>query len=451
MKVRFGTAGIRGLTNEEIGPELCYVVSKALAHHFGKGSKIALGYDTRPGAKKLAGVCAFAMASEGIEVINFGVASSPLVCAMIVERELDGGLMVTGSHLSYDRIGLIPLDSDGTIPPHENTHSIERTAEKMEPPRPEEIKDVLPEPDSEYLYLYIEFIQGIVGETLPGKGVKVALDPAGATGAGVVSRLMRDLGCDVVTINDDPMNYAPRRMEPRIDCVEELVELVLSKNADFGAAFDADCDRVLFVDEEGRPLSEDLAACLFAKYIYNCGPEICVTPVNSSGLIKKVWKGKVEECIIGPPEISLAAKKYKATFAYEESGKYFFPPRVLWADGIIATAMMAKILTAKKRPLSDMVSEFSRHVQIKRNVKGTEEQMVNILKHVKENFQPVDAKLNDIDGLKYVYDDRSWLLFRPSGTEPVMRVYVDSPSPERARKLSETGMRIVKELMEKME
>jgi phosphoglucosamine mutase len=450
MKVRFGTAGIRGLIYEEISPELCYVVSKALANHFGQGSKIALGYDTRPGGRKLAGVCASAMAFEGIEVINFGVAPSPLVCAMILERELDGGLMVSGSHLSYDRIGLIPLDSDGTIPPREKTESIERVVEEMEQPRPEQIMDVLPEPDTEYFYPYLEFIQGIVGEVLSGKGIKVALDPAGATGAGTVSGLMRDLGCDVVAINDEPTDFAPRRMEPRIDGVEELTELVLSKNADFGAAFDADCDRVLFVDDRGRPLSEDLAACLFARHIYDCGPGICVTPVNSSGLIKKVWKGTVEECIIGPPEISLAAKKHDAVFAYEESGKYFFPPKVLWADGIIATAMIAKILVATKRSLSDMVSEYSRHVQIKRNVKGAEEQMRNILKHVRENFQPADAKLNDIDGLKYVYDDGSWLLFRPSGTEPVMRVYVDSPSPERARELSETGMRIVEDQMEEM-
>lgn len=448
MKVRFGTSGIRGLTYEEISPELCHNVSKAMAAYFGKDSKIAIGYDTRPGARNLAGVCAAAMKAEGIDVKNYGIAASPLVCAMILKNGLDGGLMITGSHLSYDRIGLIPLASDGVIPARAQTKSVEEAVASMA--EPSDVKEELPAEESGSVSAYLDFILEITGDSLPGRGVKVALDPAGAAGAGILSRLMNDIGCDVVAIYDEQLDYAPRRMEPRIDGVDELAELVIDEEADFGAAFDSDCDRVLFVDEKGKPLSEDLAACIFAKYVYGSGPGIVVTPVNSSGLIKKVWKDRVVDCIIGPPEISLAVKENGAVFAYEESGKYFFPPKILWADGFMATAMMTMILAKARRPLSDIISEFSPHVQIKRNLKGTDEQMMRILEVVREEFAPPNAKLNDIDGLKFEYDDGSWLLFRPSGTEPVMRVYVDSPSPERARQLSENGMSAVKKVLEEM-
>jgi len=204
----------------------------------------------------------------------------------------------------------------------------------------------------------------------------------------------------------------------------------------------------LFVDENGKPISEDLAACIFARYVYSGGPGTVVTPVNSSGLIKKIWKGRVVECIIGPPEISLSARQNNAVFAYEESGKYFFPPDALWADGIIATAMMAKVLSTTRKRLSEIAGEFPVHVQVKRNVKGAGGNMADVLARIKAGFNPPGAALNDIDGLKYQFADGSWLLIRASGTEPLVRVYVDSPSPSRARELSEMGMDTVKKYME---
>ncbi len=445
MEIRFGTSGMRGLIDEEISESLCWRVGIALALYFGEGSKLVIAYDTRPGAERLAGICAAAMENVGAEVINLGIAPSPYACAAILTKGLRGGLMVTGSHMPYDRIGLIPLDETGAIPPRAKTAKLARMVKEI--PEPLETPSSLPEIEN-FDYDFLIFTQKIVDSQLPGKGIRVALDPAGATGAGIISRLMNDLGCDVKTIYDEPMDFAPRRMEPRIDSVDELIELVLDTGADFGAAYDSDCDRVLFVDERGNPVSEDLAAVIFAEYLYASQGGNIVTPVNSSGLIKKIWQGQVMDCIIGPPEISLAAIQNNAVFAYEESGKYFFPPRVMWADGLIATAFMAKILSTSRKSLSTIVSEFPRHVQIKRNIKGTWKQMDDLLVKVKQGFHPPGAKLNDIDGLKYVFQDGSWLLIRPSGTEPLMRVYVDSPSPTRARELSELGLNTVKRLIE---
>ena len=449
MNVRFGTAGIRGLTYLEVTPQLCHVASEALARFFGKGSRLALGYDTRPGAEELAGVCASAMISEDVQVQNFGVIPSPILSQQIAERGLRGGLMATGSHLSYDRIGLIPVDSDGTILSREKTAEIEELAGQIEPPGTD-VGGALAELDPTWMPSYTRFVRGImVGDSLLDKGVSVALDPAGGTGAGVISRLLMDLGCDAVAINDERTGVAPRLMEPRADNVEDLRALVRWRKVNFGAAYDADCDRVLFVDETGTPLSEDLAAAIFARYLYDSGPGVCVMPVNSSSLMGTVWKGRVEECKIGPPEISLAIKRHNARFGYEETGKYFFPPKVPWADGIIATAFMAVILARARRVLSDIASGFPRHVQVKRNLRGQPKKVASLVEKVKGGFRPPNTRLVEIDGLKYVYDDGSWLLIRLSGTEPVVRVYVDSPSPEKARELSEEGVRVVKEMLEK--
>ncbi len=444
MEIRFGTSGVRGLTDVEITEELCWKVGNAVARHFGGNIAMGLGYDTRPGAERLAGVCASAMEAAGASIVNLGVVPSPLLCAAIYRKNLAGGLMVTGSHLSYDRIGLIPLNKAGAIPPKSETAIIAEATKGVQ--APEQFAHALPA-ETDFTYDYLEFIKQVCGSKLPGKGITIALDTAGATGAGLIPRLMNDLGCEVRPMHDSRLDYAPRKMEPRADCVGELSDLVNETGADFGAAYDSDCDRVLFIDEVGKPVSEDLAAAIFARYIYAGGPGTVVTPVNSSGLIKKVWNGKVVECVIGPPEISLAAQENNAVFAYEESGKYFFPPNAIWADGIIATAMMAKVLSITRKKLSQIVREFPIHVQIKRNVKGIGNDMFGVLARVKQEFNPPGAALNDIDGLKYQFTDGSWLLIRASGTEPLVRVYVDSPSPARARELSDMGMEAVKRSM----
>jgi len=275
----------------------------------------------------------------------------------------------------------------------------------------------------------------------------VALDPAGGSGAGIISRLMNSLGCKVNSMDDVQTDAAPRQMEPRHDTVSGLSKLVKASSSDFGAAYDADCDRVLFIDEKGQTLSEDLAGAIFAKYIYNAGPGNCITPINSSSLIKKVWKGQVVECRVGPPEISLAIKQNVGRFAYEESGKYFFPPKILWADGIMATTMIASIISKSKKSLSEIVSEFPTHFQVKKNLRGEPADMQNVLALIRQKFVP-DAELNDMDGLKYVYPDGSWLLFRPSGTEPLLRVYVDSASEKTANVLSRAGVNFVGEILD---
>jgi phosphomannomutase/phosphoglucomutase len=444
LEIRFGTSGLRGLTDIDITEELCWRVGSALAEYLGASRPIAIGHDTRPGASRLAAVCAAAMESRGAAVLNLGVAPSPAVCAMIRIRECGGGLVVTGSHLPYDRIGLIPLDAEGAIPPRPETN---RLADMVAgtPDHPA-TGSALPT-EHDYYLEFLEFVQKQCGTTLPGKGVSVALDTAGATGACIVPRLMNDLGCEAHAAHDSRLDFAPRKMEPRADCVAELSGFVREKGADFGAAYDSDCDRVLFVDEAGTPLSEDLAAAIFAKYLYGGGPGVLVTPVNSSGLIRKVWAGEVRECVIGPPEISHAARRSNARFAYEESGKYFFMGGAPWADGILATAMMAKVLGQSRKRLSVISREFPAYVQVKRNVKGDVASMEGIIHKVRESFKPDGATLNDIDGLKYVFADGSWLLIRASGTEPLVRVYTDSHHPFRAKELSEMGVEAVRKAM----
>ncbi|MDP4030716.1 MAG: hypothetical protein Q8P47_00370, partial [Candidatus Beckwithbacteria bacterium] len=162
---------------------------------------------------------------------------------------------------------------------------------------------------------------------------RILFDPVNGSAIDVGKQLFSRLG-QLVMINDQLGQRPTRASEPRRETLVETARQVVNNHCDLGIAIDIDADRVLFIDETGVVLSEDLTAVVLAQ-----GQKTLVAPLNSSGLFKaeaRKWGGKVIDCPVGPPEIIAAIKKHRADFAYEESGKYFFANQFLWADGLLA-------------------------------------------------------------------------------------------------------------------
>jgi phosphomannomutase len=184
-----------------------------------------------------------------------------------------------------------------------------------------------------------------------------------------------------------------------------------------------------------------------------------VVPINSSGLIEEViskCSGKLEYCRIGQPETIKAIKQSNACFSYEESGKYYFSNQALWPDALLSSLKLLEIMARLNKPLAELASEFSRFYQVKHTI-HYDAMTEGAKKSIDSNklFQKIqelwatelkEKSVRDvvIDGLKRIYDDRSWLLIRKSGTEPLIRVYADAPTLERAEQLVQQGEELVK-------
>ena len=255
---------------------------------------------------------------------------------------------------------------------------------------------------------------------------RILFDPVNGCAVEVGKQLFSNLG-EVVMINDRLGQRPARASEPRRETLAETAKQVVSNHCDLGIATDVDADRVVFIDEKGMVLSEDLTAVILAE-----GKKTLVTPVNSSGLFKneaKKWGAKVIECRVGPPEIIAAIKKYHADFAYEESGKYFFADKFLWADGLMAGVQILQVMARKKLSLSEMRQQYPVYYQEKIAIKCGWDKMPKkyVGKGIKEIFR---------DGFRFI---------RASGTEPLIRVFSDSPSLEQAKELVEEGKKIVEE------
>ena len=435
----FGTAGIRGITNEDITPELALKVARAYGSVF--HGDIAVARDTRFGAEMIEHAIISGLQSTGNRVHLLGIVPLP-VFAKFVADFMDGGIIVTGSHTPPNIMGIVAVDSLGRDIPQNVAKKIEESINIV--PKGvawNEIENTLYEDALEHYMKFIEQrAKGI-------EGYKIIVDPANGSGAGIIDRIFENLGLDVYCINCKRKPIPDRPSEPRRESLQKLKKL--SQNFDLGIGTDVDADRVLFASN-GRIYSEDVIGAIFAREYTK---DKMVTPINSSSLIERVAKEygfEVIYCPVGPPEIAEHIIKHRATYGYEETGKYIFPPDTLWGDSILSTINLLKIMNSSGKTLNELAGEFPEYYQIKRKIPVKREIKREVAEKIGEYLEknkPDGAiKIIRVDGVKIIYDN-SWLLIRSSGTEDVIRVFSDAQSEKRAMKLVELGMNLVKRFL----
>jgi phosphomannomutase/phosphoglucomutase len=402
----------------------------------------------------LARAAASGFASAGLHVQFYGCVSTGVLSLNVARTKQDGALLVTGSHLPPDRIGLLLLQGDGSIAPFSVTDKVEETLandEYREVP-PKEIGR-LEEAFHPYELYISECMQALDARLLRTKNYKVLADPANGTASYIAMEFFQWLGCQVELINYDPNPVPGRPSEPRAGVVGEAIDVVRREKCDMGACFDVDADRSLFIDADGIPVSEDTAGAIFAKSELKPG-DVCVVPINSSGLIEQVCRdvgARLEYCAVGQPPTMEAIKALKAVYSYEESGKYYFPRRFLWSDGLYTAGRLLELMAKTGRSVAELAGEFPKFHQVKKNVAVAEDRKEQAMTRATQRLEKAltEGRARDVtvDGFKRVYDDHSWLLFRKSGTEALIRVYSDAPSKERAEELAARGEALLQQCL----
>lgn len=421
VKNFFGTSGIRGVIGKEIDEKFSYKIGLALGKYI-KTGRALVAYDPRPGAKDISQAVVSGLSQAGIKVTDAAIMPTPELTWYQVNGGYDLGVCVTGSHLPWNMIGIIPTSADGAgiygktgekITSFFNSISVEDNRAKWK-------GRTLPLSHMDYLQALLKTADV---NLIKRRKFKILFDPVNGSAIEVGKKLFSQLGT-VVMINDQLGQKPLRASEPRQWTLKETVKLVVKNHCDFGIATDVDADRVVFIDETGACLSEDLTAVILTE------GKIAVTPVNSSGLFKKEMGKigvKVIECSVGPPEIISAIKKYRADFAYEESGKYFFCRDWRWADGLLAGVKMLGAMARRGQKLSQIRQSYPVYHQVKLAVDCPWKKM---------------PKKFIGDGVKLNFGD-SWLFIRASGTEPLIRIFSDSPDKRRALQLAQQGKKIV--------
>ncbi len=448
----FGTAGIRGRTNIDVTPLLALRMSQCLGDHLGNEGTVALGRDTRPGSDMLARAAAAGLQAAGMTVQDCGIIPTGGLATWIREKKCDAGVLITGSHTPPDRNGFIVMMEHGGYIPDDEAVMLERmydaAGQRAETIGAERLGSCTLARNPLGVYREVLF-RSCDHRTVAARKFRLLYDPCNGAASYVFAPLLEQLGVAGVPSNAEPKPIPDRATEPRAENLAAIAARVPAEKCDFGVATDIDADRVLFIDDRGRVLSEDLVGTLFARDILKKG-SVCVTPINSSNLIEETCEelgARLEFCRAGQPATVQRILELKADYAYEESGKYYFVRDAAWCDGLLATVKMLDLLARTGKKLSELADAIPKYAQVKEKIACPDSAKLTAMEKIRAIWEKegLSGRRGDltIDGLKRSYGDRSWLLIRKSGTEPVIRVYADAKTPARARELVEWGKGVV--------
>ena len=280
--------------------------------------------------------------------------------------------------------------------------------------------------------------------------MKVAVDPGNGVSALTTPILLSELGCKVVTINANVDGTFPGRpSEPRPDTIGSLMSIVRSSGADFGVALDGDGDRAIFVDESGEAHWGDRTMALIIDNYWSTNPrKTIVTPVSSSRAIKEIAdarNGKIVWTRVGSVDVSHKMIEIHAELGAEENGGIFYGPHIAVRDGSMASALVAQILAKAKEPLSKLLSALPTYQIAKERVPCPNKLKMQVLQELRERTSKYNPET--VDGVKIWFEDGTSLLVRPSGTEPIFRVFAEAKSASAAKNLAGQYKAILAEII----
>ena len=430
----FGTNGIRGVPNEDLTPEFAMEIGMAIGT-FVK-DKVAISMDNRLSGPMLLNAVKSGILATGCDVINIGILPTPGAQYYCKSRNIFG-VMITASHNPPRFNGIKCIDPDGT----ELARRKEVEIEKIHFKRDFHIATWefmgRETSDNSAFDLYTNaIIYRVDRKKIQDKKFRVAFDAGNGAAYLTTPEILTRLKCNLTTLNANPDGlFTSRPSEPKPENLKKLVALMKTGDFDIGIAHDGDADRVVFIDETGNFIDGDTTLTLFSKVFLKRG-DVVVTPVSSSNAIDIVAKAngaKVVRTKVGAPIVSRAMIENNAFIGGEENGGFIYGKHQYCRDGAMAVALMLELMAREEKPVSEIIASVPRFYIIRESVKynGNWNAVMDQIRNKLKNWT-----FDLTDGIKAIRDD-DWVLVRPSGTEPIIRIFGQSESMERAFDLAD--------------
>ncbi|MEO9363579.1 MAG: phosphoglucosamine mutase [Nitrososphaera sp.] len=425
----FGTNGVRGVWGEDFTSDLVIDLSYAIATYYKKGP-IAVGYDGRRSSPVVSRLVRATLNSTGLDVADAGLVPTPCLQHAAKRLGYNGGIMITASHNPPEYNGIKPAASDGVEISREDELAVEdiyyskKFAQMAGHGRQYVDDSIVP--------AYMEKVLSLVdADRIRAKNFTVAMDTGNGAQSVVAPVIAKKLGCKVIVINGDiDGDFPGRGSEPTPDNLGVLAEAVRNGKADFGVAFDGDGDRSIFCDDKGSIYWGDKTGSLLARNLLaqrHTGAEI-ICPVNTSMVLSKVAEEsglKVVHTKVGSVEVSREMVRRKAPMGLEENGGFMYGPINEVRDGAMTTALVLDMLAATGESFSRLVDKLPKTFQVKTKFSCSSREVVErVVQACIEHGSP--KRIETMDGAKIWIDDETWLMVRPSGTEPLIRMYAES-------------------------
>ena len=437
----FGTSGIRGLIGSEVTCELALNVGKSLAYYLGNEGTVVIGYDTRTTNEMLDQAICAGLLESGVDVVKIGMVPTPLVGYATEKLDADAGIMLTASHNPSPYNGIKLWNKNGMAYTSAQEAKIEEIYANKDYVSVSWDKIGKLSVNEEIKGQYIDDLVDMVDIK---EGLKVVIDCASGAGSEISPLVFRKAGCEVTTLNSQPDGFFPgRNPEPNAENLQTLMKTVVAIGADLGIAHDGDADRMITVDEKGNVSPFDSLLALISKQFDGD----IVTTVDAGLCMDESVKGEVLRTKVGDVNVAEVIIEKDAAFGGEPSGTWLHPDFCMCPDGILSGLRMAEIVSREGK-LSELLDQIPSYPNIREKITCSKEAKVKVMENMeellKEAFDDI-RDVNSIDGVRLTFEDDSWVLVRPSGTEDYIRITLESRDEARAESIKETCVKIINE------
>ncbi len=469
-KIKFGTSGWRGVIADDFTINRVRAVTQAIADHLiAQGLKdkgVIVGYDTRFLSERFAAEAVRVLSACGIRsYLSNRDVPTPAVAFEIIRRKAAGGINFTASHNPPEYNGLKFSSAWGGPALPETTKDIETRANALVDrnsvaamPLAEAKQKGMVE-DSDLRRFYLDDLRKKIDfEPIRKAKLKIGLDLLYGTGRDYLDTLLREAGCSVMVLHGtrDPL-FGGRSPEPSEENLAELSELLQKGKFDIGLAVDGDADRFGIVDTDGTYINPNQVLALVLDYLcrtrgWKGGAARSIATSHLIDAVAKKHGIEVYETGVGFKFIGDLLVQGKIIFGGEESAGLTVKDHVPEKDGILACLLVTEMVASEKKSIKELLKRLYKEVGTvlndRINIHITEANRAGVNLRLNQPLSElgelrVKGKKTTADGTKYMLEDDSWVLMRASGTEPVVRVYVEAGSEERVKDLIEAGREFI--------
>jgi phosphomannomutase len=447
--LKVGVSGVRGIVGESLTPLLVAAFASSFGRYVG-GGRVVIGRDTRPSGEMLEHAVVAGLLAVGCQPVILGIAPTPTVQMIVEEISANGGIAITASHNPVEWNALKFIGPKGMFLDSSEADELLDIYNQQDLNYAEEqdYRDVRQMPDAFEIHQK-KIFDHIDVRAIRARKFKVAVDCCNGVGAVFTRPFLEAMGCEVVTIFDRPDGIFERPPEPIAENLSALEEFVKTTGADIGFAHDPDGDRMAIVDNQGRAIGEQYTLVLAADHVLSENPGIVAANIQTTRALEDVAASY--GCEVAYTKVGEIYVVEKMVELDAEIGGEGNSGGVIWRrihpgrDSYVAMALILEMLAVSGQQLNEIVQSLPRYCNRTKKFQCPAFAAREIVRHFCRKYEDQNPIL--LDGLR-IRMNKSWILIRPSNTEPVLRLTAESADEKEVSALLEQFSREISELQQ---
>ena len=412
---------------------------------------IVIGRDARISGIMVSNIVSGTLIGCGFDVLDIGLTTTPTVEVAVDEINAAGGIILTASHNPKEWNALKLLNNKGEFISAKDGEMILDYSTKND------FKFSLIDNIGKYKYdnsLNDTHIEKVLNldlvniDLIKSKKYKVVLDAVNSTGGTIIPKLLKKLGVECIELYCNPNGDFPHNPEPLPENLKDISNLVIKEKADFGIVVDPDVDRLAFVCEDGTMFGEEYTLVSVADFVLSKLGGNAVSNLSSTRALSDVtvkYGGKYFASAVGEVNVVEKMKEKSAVIGGEGNGGIIFPALHYGRDALVGIALFLTYLSEKDLAISKLRSIYTNYFISKNKIQLTNSTDISsIISELAKKYNK--EKINLVDGLKIDFDE-GWIHLRKSNTEPIIRIYSESLSKEKADNLARMFIKEIKSLI----